>query len=109
MDRFSDAGASHTAKSPLQNSVITFCEIKIRPIVLNTNKTALIIVFELSYLSRKSKPRNPVMRPAVQCRSPRAVSACRDGSSRDAEARREACVEAARQEARTDTEDAGEH
>ena len=66
MDRFSDAGASHTAKSPLRNSAITFCEIKIRPIVLNTNKTALIIVFELSYLSRRSKPRNPVLRPAVQ-------------------------------------------
>ena len=46
LDCFSDAGASHTAKSPLQNSVtvsvITFCEIKIRPILLNTNNTALI-------------------------------------------------------------------
>ena len=66
MDRFSDAGASQTAKSPLQNSVITFCEIKIRPIVLNTNKTTLIIVFVLSYPSHRSKPRNPVLRPAVQ-------------------------------------------
>ena len=67
MDRFSDAGASHTAKSPLRNSAITFCEIKIRPIVLNTNKTTLIIVFVLSDPSRRSKPRNPVLRPAVQC------------------------------------------
>ena len=66
MDSFSDAGASHTAKSQLQNSVITFCKIKIRPIALNTNKTALIIVFELSYQSRRSKPQNPVLRPAVQ-------------------------------------------
>ena len=66
MDRFSDAGASHTAKSSLQNSAITFCEIKIRPIVLNTNKTALIIVFEMSYSSRRSKPLNPVLCPAVQ-------------------------------------------
>ena len=30
MDRFSGAGDSHTAKSSLQNLVITFCEIKIR-------------------------------------------------------------------------------
>ena len=52
MDRFSDAGASHTAKSLRQNLVIIFCEIKIRPIVLNTNKTALIMVFELSYPSQ---------------------------------------------------------
>ena len=67
MDRFSDAGASHTAKSPLQNFVITYCEIKIRLIVLNTNKTTLFIVFELSYPSRRSKPGNPDLRPAVQC------------------------------------------
>ena len=67
MDLFSDALASHTAKSQLQNLVITFCEIKIRPIVLNTYKTTLIIVFVLSYLGRRSKPQNPVLRPAVQC------------------------------------------
>ena len=55
LDRFSDAVASHTAKSLLQNSVITFCEIKIRPILLNTNKTALINVFVLTLLSYPSR------------------------------------------------------
>ena len=44
------ARAPHTAKSPLQKSVITLCKIKIRPILPNTNKTALFIVFELSWV-----------------------------------------------------------
>ena len=66
MHHFSDAKASHTAKSPLQNLVITFCAIKIRQILLSTDKNALIIVFELSYPSRRSKPRKPILHPAMQ-------------------------------------------
>ena len=41
-------------------------EIKIRSILLNTYKTALIIVYGLSYPSRRSKPPNPILHPAVQ-------------------------------------------
>ena len=67
MHSFSDAGTFHTANSQLQNSVITFCKIKIRPILLNSNKTALVIVLELSYPSHRSKPRNPVLSPTMQC------------------------------------------
>ena len=43
-----------------------FCEIKIGPILPNTNKTALINVFVLNYPSRRSKPQYPVLLPAVQ-------------------------------------------
>ena len=40
MDSFSDAGASHTAKSQMQNLFITFCKIKTRPILLNTDSNS---------------------------------------------------------------------
>ena len=51
----------------ISSNILSIKYPQIRPIVLNTNKTTLIIVFVLSYQSRRSKPRNPVLRPAVQC------------------------------------------
>ena len=63
MYRFSDGGASHTAKSPLQNRpchLARLCEIKIKffPNVLADR--CYIIIAAVPGPSRRSKPRNPV-------------------------------------------------
>ena len=73
MHRCSDAGASHTvtAKSPLQNSAILLHFAKLREIKIKFFSNVLadccyIIIAAVPYPSRRSKPRNPVLRPAVR-------------------------------------------
>ena len=59
---FSDAGAAHTAKSPLPNWQFHFariCEIKI-------GSTHIKHLYELRYPSHMSVPRKAVLRPAMQ-------------------------------------------
>ena len=82
----SDAGASYTAKSPLQNRSFQFAklrEIKIKAFSIVLADCCYIIIAAVPYLSRRSKPRNPILRPAMLCFKilPSWSPFCPDGSS----------------------------